>query len=121
MSFREGTKVVAAGTALWFWGVFLFIGAAAAFYFVQPYFMARQRENVQQSLQYVTTQVQQLNSYRIAYQDLETKIAEAGGNTQLAEAYQSQQATIVTQMESLQVLIPAEEVPAEIRNFLAAH
>jgi outer membrane protein assembly factor BamD (BamD/ComL family) len=82
---------------------------------VQPYFMGWRRENVQQSLQYTTTQVQQLVNFKTAYEALEVKVVEADDNSVLVQAYRNQQVAIIGQMRSIAALIPAGEVPASIQ------
>ncbi len=102
MNLRERFGVI--GEVL-FWSFFALI-MAALFAFgslaiqgkVLPAWLSIQRKAVEQSKSFTDANNNMLSTYSMEYQALDTKIAEANGNTDLTSAYKAQQKAILRKM-----------------------
>lgn len=96
--FREAISgcVVFVGVVVVF--VALVIGLAALNGALYPWWLSVQRNAVEQSKSFVDANNNMLETYKLEYVRLDTKIAEAQGDEKLIAAYHSQQAAIINQM-----------------------
>jgi hypothetical protein len=63
-----------------------------------PWWLSIQRRAVEQSKSFTDANNNMLESYKLEYLRLDTKIAEANGNESLTQAYEAQQKAIVEKM-----------------------
>lgn len=63
-----------------------------------PWWLSIQRKAVEQSKSFTDANNNMLESYKLEYSRLDTKIAEANGNESVTQAYESQQKAIVEKM-----------------------
>lgn len=63
-----------------------------------PWWLSIQRKAVEQSKSFTDANNNMLESYKLEYSRLDTKIAEANGNTGITQAYEAQQKAIVEKM-----------------------
>jgi hypothetical protein len=84
-----------------------------------PFVAQQQTQIVRQSTGYITTHLQSLRTFQTDYLDLSTKLATAS-DPGVKAALEAQQAGLIAQMRQEADLIP-NDVPADIRNFIATH
>ena len=92
--------------------------------YVQPWAIARERENVVQSNAWVQTQVTALVDFQSSYAALDVRIADFKDypkNEELVRGLKAQQLGIIRQMKQKVAELPAGKVPADIVAFLATH
>ncbi|HSX39250.1 MAG TPA: hypothetical protein VLI92_01530 [Candidatus Saccharimonadales bacterium] len=117
------------GMSITFWMSVTVIAVIALATFISlvayPYILNKQREAVQHSQQYVTSQVTALTTLKAQYDVLETKKVEQAGNADVVAAYNAQESAIIGQMWETYNLIPedvrSQVVPQNIRTFLSSH
>ena len=63
-----------------------------------PWWLSIQRKAVEQSKSFTDANNNMLESYKLEYSRLDTKIAEANGNESVTQAYEAQQKAIVEKM-----------------------
>jgi uncharacterized protein with GYD domain len=78
--------------------IILTVGITALNGTLYPWWLSIQRKSVEQSKSFVDSNNNMLESYILEYGRLDTKIAEANGNTAVVQAYEAQQKAIVTKM-----------------------
>ena len=120
----DSFKLMGLGLLWWAFIVVIGVGGLVVSLYVQPWAIARERENVVQSNAWVQTQVTALVDFQSSYEALEVRIADFKGDTkneELVQGMKGQQRGIVRQMKQKVAELPAGKVPSEIVAFLATH
>lgn len=120
---REGRDHVVAAGCTGFWAAWIFIllaVLAVAALYLQPTLLDLERENIQHSRQYITTQRSALMRYYHEYGELDVQISQLDSESQAGQitAMQSQQRRLLLEMDELASTIPADEVPNDVAALL---
>jgi hypothetical protein len=119
--FEINHKVWAESWKAWVLIIGLIIATAAVCYGVQPWFLQQENANVRASLSYINTHQGILRQLKTSYDGVDVRLGEVGdGGTVQSHGLTNQQRSILVQMRQEADLIP-NNVPADIRDFLASH
>jgi len=104
--------------------VLLVVGLLSAGYvgitkYVYPWWLQVQRESVKESQSFTDSTNIAMSNFIREYRALDTKIAEAGDNTELVKTYKAQQGAILTQMCKTRATM--REVAPDTLQFLSQH
>ena len=94
------------------------------YYTIYPYLLERQTEANRSSYQYVSTTQQLLQENMRDYLELDVKIQEYSkdsANQSIVDGMKAQQKAILNEMRAKAGTIKAEQVPAEVAQFLSVH
>jgi len=121
---KDEFRLMGMGAIAWVFITVLAIASVVVTLYVQPWAIARERENVVQSNAWVQTQVTALVDFQSSYATLETRIADFKDdpkNEDLVRGLKAQQLGIIRQMKQKVAELPPTKVPADVVAFLATH
>jgi hypothetical protein len=101
--------------------VMLTVGITAMNGTLYPWWLSIQRKSVEQSKSFVDANNNMLQAYMLEYSRLDTKIAEANGNTQISNAYEAQQKAVIEKMCYEISTMAQGTVNANTLGFLNSH
>lgn len=122
-------KEVLRETAAWLWGAVVFsiiiailsVGSLLVQKYTYPWWLSIQRSSVEQSKSFTDSNNNMLETYVLEYSRLDTKIAEAQGDTTLISAYQAQQNAILGKMCRQISTMASGTVNSGVSQFLNTH
>jgi hypothetical protein len=86
-----------------------------------PWWLSMQRKGVEQSKSFTDSNNSMLQTYMLEYSRLDTKIAEAGDNVSVVDAYKAQQKAIVTKMCTQISTMNKSTVNPDVLSFLSSN
>jgi hypothetical protein len=116
-------KVWAEYWKAWALGVGLILATMAVIYGVQPWFIRQENTNVRASFSYVSTHQGILRQLKTSYDGVTYRVTDTPNDDSHQphlQGLRSQQRSIILQMRQEADLIP-NDVPSDIRDFLASH
>lgn len=119
-NFSVTADVLAESWKAWVLIVGLILATVAVCYGVQPWFLRQENANVRTSFSYISTHQGILRQLKTSYDGVDVRLYEVGDGGTIRQDLTRQQRSILVQMRQEADLIP-NDVPADIRDFLASH